>query len=305
VRFGRVGLMTPGDMGQAIALQIRRGGYEVCTALEGRSARSRALARAAGLTDLGSIDRLVAQCDVVLSIMNPGAAADFAAAAVRGLEASGAGTMIVDCNAIAPESARAMAASVERAGGAFVDAGIIGAPPRGTGKTCLHVSGPQAQRLVQLAGPQLEISVLSERVGDASALKMCSAALTKGTQALWLEVLLAARRLGVADVLEREVRRSRAPVHDWVLEQFPILAPKAERWVPEMLEIAQTMAAAGITPKVFDGVADIFRHVAGTELARETPEQSRARERSGEQVLALLARTLPPAPPGGAHAAED
>ena len=46
--------------------------------------------------------------------------------------------------------------------------------------------------------------VISEGVADASALKMCYGALNKGTQALWLEVLIAAQRLGVANILERE-----------------------------------------------------------------------------------------------------
>jgi 3-hydroxyisobutyrate dehydrogenase-like beta-hydroxyacid dehydrogenase len=66
MRIETVGLMTPGDMGQALALQIKARGLTVCTALDRRSERSRALAREAGLTDLGTLARLVAECDVVL-----------------------------------------------------------------------------------------------------------------------------------------------------------------------------------------------------------------------------------------------
>jgi hypothetical protein len=56
----QVGLMTPGDMGQAVAMQITARGFPVCTALDGRSERSHALARDAGLTDLGTVTRLIA-----------------------------------------------------------------------------------------------------------------------------------------------------------------------------------------------------------------------------------------------------
>ena len=83
MRFERVGLMTRGDMGQAVAMQIKAKGFAVCTALDKLSERSRALAREAGLTDLGTVARLVAECDVVLSIMNPGAAVDFARGYLR------------------------------------------------------------------------------------------------------------------------------------------------------------------------------------------------------------------------------
>ena len=59
MKIDKVGLMTPGDMGQAVAMQIKAKGFTVCTAIERRSERSRTLAREAGLTDLGTIARLV------------------------------------------------------------------------------------------------------------------------------------------------------------------------------------------------------------------------------------------------------
>jgi 3-hydroxyisobutyrate dehydrogenase-like beta-hydroxyacid dehydrogenase len=288
MRIQTVGVMTPGDMGQALALQIKSRGLTVCVALDRRSARSRALAREAGLTDLRTVARMVAECDVVLSVMNPGAALDFAREAAAALRESGCRTLIVDCNAIAPDTAGEIAALIDGAGGRFLDAGIIGPPPRGGAKTNLYVSGPDAADLEQLAGPQLVVQVVSERVGDASALKMCFGALNKGTQALWLEVLIAAQRLGVADLLERQLRQSRAELYHWAQRQFPAIPPKAYRWAPEMIEISKTLAAAGITPKVFQGAAEIYRFVAGTALGQETPE-NRDQARTGAEVVRLLA----------------
>ena len=289
MQIEKVGLMTPGDMGQAVAMQIKAKGFTVCTALDQRSERSRALARAAGLTDVGTVARLVAECDVVLSVMNPGAALDFARVAADALRASGRPTLIVDCNAIAPDTVHEIAGMVERAGGRFLDGGIIGPPPRGKAKTNLYVSGPGAADLEALAGPQLVVHVVSEHIADASALKMCYGALNKGTQALWLEVLIAAQRLGVDALLEEQLRKSRADLYDWALGQFPILPPKAYRWVPEMLEISKTLGAAGITPKVFQGAADIYQFVAGTALGKETPE-TRDKTRGGKDIVRLLAQ---------------
>ena len=280
-----VGLMSPGDMGQALAIQIEAKGLKVYSALEHRSERTRTLARKAGLTDLGAIARLIAKCDVVLSVINPAAALDFAHEVADALRATGSHKLIVDCNAIAPDTVREIAGVIEGAGGRFLDAGIIGPPPRGEAKTKLFVSGPGAADLEQLAGPQLIVHVISDRIGD----KMCYGALNKGTQALWLEVLIAAQRLGVDGLLDQQLRQSQADLYEWALGQFPTLPPKAFRWAPEMLEISKTLATAGMTPQVFQGAADVYRFVAGTALGKETPE-NRDKAREGKDVVQLLAQ---------------
>lgn len=285
----KIGLMTPGDMGQAVALQLKASGFTVCTALDNRSERSHELARLAGLTDVGSIHQLVAECDLVLSIMNPGAALDFAREAADALRATGRHTLIVDCNAIAPDTVHSIAALVQDAGGRFIDASIIGPPPRGASRTRLYVSGPDAADLSQLAGPLLQVQVISDRIADASALKMCFAGLNKGTQLLWLEILMAAQQLGVADLLERQLQQSLGGMFDWSLGQFPAMPPKAYRWAPEMLEISKTLASAGVGPHVFQGAADICQFVAASPLGQETPE-TRDRGRDGKAVVQALAR---------------
>ena len=179
MKIEKVGFMTPGDMGQAVAMQIKSRGFTVCTALEKRSERSRKLARDAGLTDLGSISRLVNECDVVLSVMNPGAATDFAREATNAMRESGRRILFADCNAIAPDTTHEIARMVESAGGRYVDGAIIGPPPRGAAKTNLYVSGKDAGEFAQVGGPQLRVHVVSDRVGDASALKIGNATSVK------------------------------------------------------------------------------------------------------------------------------
>jgi 3-hydroxyisobutyrate dehydrogenase-like beta-hydroxyacid dehydrogenase len=288
MKIADVGVMSPGDMGQAVAIQLKAEGFNVYCALEHRSERTRGLAREAGLTDVGSLTRLVSVCDVVLSILDPGAALAFAHEAADAIRATGRRTLIVDCNAISPETARAIAAVVQGAGGRFLDASIIGPPPRGGAKTNLFVSGPGAADLEQIAGPQIVVQAIGEGITDACALKMCYGALTKGTQALWLEVLIAAERLGVGGILEQQLQQSQADRYHWALSQFPILPPKAYRWVPEMLEISKTLSSVGMTPQMYQGAADVYRFVASTPLGKETPE-NRDKTRQGKDVVRLLA----------------
>lgn len=288
MKIHKIGIMSPGDMGQAVAQQLKSQGFEVFTALDNRSERSRTLARDAGITDVGSIAQLTETCEVILSVMNPGAAAGFGAEVAAALRQTKKKPLVVDCNAIAPSTAQAIAEEVTAAGGLCVDGGIIGPPPRGTAKTTLYVSGPQAQELAQLATPLINITVMSERIGDASALKMCYAAMTKGVQALGTELLVAARRLGVDAALDAQMKQSRSEVYNWVLGVLPVMPPKAYRWVPEMLEIAKTFEDAGMTPRILEGAADMYRFVAGTPIGKETPE-NRDKSRTGTDVVRLLA----------------
>ena len=288
MKIENVGVMSPGDMGQAVALQLKQKGFNVCTALDKRSARSKTLAREAGLTDVGSIGKLTETCEVILSIMNPGAALDFAGELAQALGVSRRKPLCVDCNAIAPGTLQQINAKITAAGGRCADAGIIGPPPRGNAKTSLYVSGPGARELEQLATPQITVRVLSERLGDASAIKMCYAAMNKGMIALVLELLIAARKLGVDVALEAQLKETHSDVYDRIIGALPAMPPKAYRWVPEMLQIAQTFEGAGMTPRMFQGAADMYEFIAATALGRETPE-NRDQSRGGKDVVWLLA----------------
>ena len=108
-------------------------------------------------------------------------------------------------------------------------------------------------------------------------------------QALWLEVLIAAQRLGVDELLDEQLKQSRADMYEWALKQFPIMPAKAYRWVPEMIEISKTLGTSGVTPKVFQGAAEIFQFVADTPLGKETPE-TRPKARDGKDVVRSLAK---------------
>ena len=288
MKIERIGFMTPGDMGQAVAMQLKKKGFTVFTALEKRSERSRRLAAEAGLTDLGSIARMTAESDLVMSVMNPGAALEFAREAAEAIRGQDRKPVFIDCNAVAPSTMREIEALMKAAGARCLDGGLIGPPPRGSAKVNLYVSGPGAADMEQLATEQLRVHVLSEQMGDASAVKMCYSAFNKGTQGLLLETLLAAQRLGVYEHVEKQLLASKADMYRWVLGVLPDLPPKAYRWVPEMYEIARTFESVGMTPRIFQGEADMFELVAATPLGRETPEE-RDPSRTGKDVIEQIA----------------
>jgi 3-hydroxyisobutyrate dehydrogenase-like beta-hydroxyacid dehydrogenase len=290
MQIRNVGIVSPGDMGQAIAGRIKESGMSVYAALDGRSERTRKLAQAAGLADCGSIDKLVATCELIISVINPGEALDVAGKVAAAMKASGRKMAFADLNAVSPQTARDMDQLIRAAGGMFIDGGIIGPPPRGEkDKPRLYVSGPDAYLFEQIKHPNLQVRIMSERIGDASGVKMCYAAMTKGTTALAVELLVAARKLGVEQALEKELRDSRADVFDWQMRSLGSMPPKAYRWVPEMQEIAKTFGELGMTRRIFEGATDMYAMVAATPLGKESPEQARKAARSGLDVTREIA----------------
>ena len=290
MQITNVGVISPGDMGQAIAGRLKESGLNVYAALDGRSERTKTLARAAGLTDCGSIEKLVATCELVLSVINPGEALNVARQVAAAMRKTGRKIAFADLNAVSPQTAREADRMIREAGGMFIDGGIIGPPPRGEkDKPRIYVSGPDAYLFESISHPNLLMRVLSERVGDASGVKMCYAAMTKGTTALAVELLVAARKLGVEQALEKELRESRNDVFEWQMKNIAVMPPKAYRWVPEMQEIAKTFGELGLTRRIFEGASDIYEMVAATPLGKESPEQARTAGRNGLDVTRELA----------------
>jgi len=290
MQIRNVGVVSPGDMGQAIAGRLKESGLNVYAALDGRSERTKALAREAGLVDCGSMEKLVATCELVISVINPGEALNVAREVAAAMKKTARNIALADLNAVSPQTARDADRMVREAGGIFIDGGIIGPPPRGEkDKPRIYVSGPDAYLFEQVSHPNLLIRVISERVGDASGVKMCYAAMTKGTTALAVELLVAARKLGVEQALEKELRESRNDVFDWQVKNIAVMPPKAYRWVPEMQEIAKTFGELGLTRRIFEGATDIYALVAATPLGKESPEQARKKGRNGLDVTRELA----------------
>lgn len=290
MQIKNVGIVSPGDMGQAIAGRLRESGLNVFAALDGRSERTRALAREAGLTDCGSLEKLVAACELVISVINPGEALTVARQVAAAIRKTGRKIAFADLNAVSPQTARDADRMIRDAGGMFIDGGIIGPPPRGEkDRPRIYVSGPDAYLFESISHPNLVLRVLSERIGDASGVKMCYAAMTKGTTALAVELLVAARKLGVEQALEKELRESRNDVFEWQMKNIAGMPPKAYRWVPEMQEIARTFGELGLTPRIFEGATDVYAMVAATSLGKESPEQARKKGRSGLDVTREIA----------------
>lgn len=265
-----IAILMPGDMGHAVGRVLREHGHDAITCLAGRGPHSHALAESAGLRKVETLRETVAQADMILSILPPAAALEQAQNVAAAMGKTGKHPVYVDCNAISPETAKAVGAVITATGAQFIDAGIIGlAPGKGAGPR-FYVSGPDIAPMLSLDGKGFQVLVAGNNIGEASALKMVYAGLTKGTWTLHTAVMLAAKQLGVADALIAEFEHSQQGALAAIRGRVPFLPADSARWVGEMEEIASTFEEAGVTSGFHDGAADIFRLLAQTPFASET-----------------------------------
>ena len=285
-----VAIQSPGDMGHGIGRVLAEGGYRAVSALDGRSERTRTLAKSAGIEDIGPLSALLDQADVVLSIMRPDRALGFVEE-LASLAPNHVGKpVIVDLNAVAPATGRAAADAAEAVGLSFVDGGIIGGPPRpGSKKTPrLYISGPRAAELVVLNEAGLDFRVLGDGIGGASAIKMCYAALTKGLTAIGIHSMVTARLEGVDEALMAELAFSQKELLGHLERGLPDMCPKAYRWIGEMEEISKTHSDGGLPAEMFIGAAKIYSQVEASPLGAEVVED-RKLGKTAEEVARILA----------------
>ena len=135
--------------------------------------------------------------------------------------------------------ARSASARSSRPTGAdFVDAGIIGGPPRPGYSPTIYASGPTAGQTAVLRDWGIDWRVIDGPIGAASALKMSYAGITKGTTAIAAAMLLGAARFGCGEALIAELTESQPEMLARMRSGIPRMYDKAYRWVAEMEEIS-------------------------------------------------------------------
>ena len=283
-----VGIVSPGAMGSAVGAAYRASGARVVGTLAGRSERTRGLADRAGLELLDDIDAVVAAADLVLSIAPPDQARAIAGDLADAAGRTGARPLVSDWNAVSPATAQEVARILAAAGLELVDGSISGGPPRADYRTRVYVSGPRAAELAESEPGWLDMRAVGDEVGLASAVKMCTASVYKGYTALLAHALVTARANGVLDPVLDDLRDSFPAQIDRAARLLAVSATKAGRYVGEMREIAETQAAAGLTPALFEAMAEAYGRLAETDLGAAAPE-SIPPEPSLKDVLGRLA----------------
>ena len=132
-------------------------------------------------------------------------------------------------------------------------------------------SRDRAPDIASLPVEGVELILVGETVGLASAVKMCTASVYKGRVALLAQALRTAAAFGVVEHVLEDLAGTGLADREHTGATLGKASSKAWRYVAEMEEIAATQGDAGLTPELFRAVSRIYADLAERGLA-DAPE---------------------------------
>lgn len=264
-----IALIGYGEVGRILAEDLRAQGVAV-SAFDLKLATDhaqplRAHAAAHGVVLGHSHAAAVHGATLVISAVT---ASQTVAAAEACAPALAQGSFLLDLNSASPGAKQQAAALVDAAGGRYVEGAVMTSVPPHRQKVPLLLGGPHAAALQpQLTALGFAATVHSERLGVASATKMCRSVMIKGLEAMVIESFTAARAHGVEDAVIASLRET-FPGIDWERQAayfFQRVIEHGRRRAEEVREVAVTVREAGLEP--FSAAGTAQRQAAMADLA--------------------------------------
>ena len=257
----RIGLVGYGEVGRVLAEDLReRGVAEIaaCDTKLGTSAEAplRAHAAAHGVRLVASHAELAAGADLVISAVTASQAEPVAEACARAI---GDGAWFLDFNSASPGAKQRAGATIDGAGGRYVEGAVMTSVPPYRIRVPLLLGGAHGAALQPaLAALGFDAKVASETLGVASATKMCRSVMIKGLEAMVIESFTAARAYGVEDAVLASLAET-FPAIDWEKQGayfFQRVIEHGRRRAEEVREVAVTVRDAGLEPWSAAGTAE-------------------------------------------------
>ena len=265
----RIGLIGYGEVGKTFTRGLlgQSGVSTVCAwdlKFDHPAHRDAELDHAAhhGVTACTSVQDLCAQSDLIISAVTASSTLGVAQQAAPFVRS---GAVFLDLNSASPGTKQQAAAEIDARGADYVEAGVMtSVPPYGI-RVPMLLGGAQAAPLASmLNGWGMDATAVSEKLGVASAIKMCRSIMIKGLEALVIESYTTARAYGVEDKVLPTLQET-FPSIDWAQQGayfFSRVAQHGQRRAEEMRESARTVEEAGFAPLMASAIADKQQWVA-------------------------------------------
>jgi 3-hydroxyisobutyrate dehydrogenase-like beta-hydroxyacid dehydrogenase len=258
----RVALVGFGEVGGIFGRDLAAQGLDVSIydiLLHSGEAREAMLAKArdAGVQAKESLNDALRDTDLVISAVTASSAADVARDASAALRS---GQIFLDINSVSPATKSGMAERIDRGQGCFVEAAVMAAASPQRLKVPMLLGGKHAAKTAErLQSIGMNATAVSERIGVASATKMCRSVVIKGLEALVTESLMAARRYGAEEAVLASLAAT-FPDMGWNdrLPNYLIsrVAEHGRRRAAEMREAAQALRDVGLDPLMAQATAE-------------------------------------------------
>jgi len=266
-----VGLIGYGEVGKILAEDLRKNGVRVSAydiKLDDEpGAPLREHAAGIGVTLASSHAELASQADFIVSAVTASqdiAVAEACAPAIK------PGAWFLDFNSASPGAKQRAAALIDDAGGRYVEGAVMTSVPPYRIKVPLLLGGAGARELAPLLNDLgFAAKPASDKLGVASATKMCRSIMIKGMEAMVIEGFTTARAYGVEDAVLASLKET-FPGIDWEKQGayfFQRVIEHGRRRAEEVREVAETVRDIGLTPWSAQGTAERQAFIA--DLADE------------------------------------
>ena len=268
MKFRTIGIIGYGEVGKIFGADLQgKDGVQCVSAWDRKfvgvtAAAELAWAKAAGVTAQLSARQLCEASDLVIAAVTASQSLAVSEEAARSMRP---GSVYLDLNSASPGTKQRSAALIEAGGGRYVEAGVMtSVPPYGI-RVPLLLGGEHAAGLQTLLTTWgMDAKVVSDKVGVASAIKMCRSVMIKGMEALVIESYATARAYGVEDYVIPTLEET-FPHMDWQKTGayfFSRVVQHGQRRAEEMRESANTVREAGFEPYMTASIADKQQWVA-------------------------------------------
>lgn len=270
--IGPVGLIGYGEVGRIVAEDLRERRVPVVAydlkldAAEETSQPLREHAATWGVSLLDGHQEVAVAADVIVSAVTADQDLEVAVACAPGISG---GTFFLDLNSASPGAKSKAAAVIDAAGGRYVEGAVMTSVPPHRSAVPMLLGGPHARAIEEplhalgFTGARFH----DERLGIASATKMCRSVIVKGLEAIVIESFTTARAYGVEDAVLASLDGT-FPGIDWEAEGayfFQRVIEHGRRRAEEMWEVAETVRDIGLEP--FAATATAQRQTWVADLA--------------------------------------
>jgi len=279
-----VGLVGYGEVGRILAEDLRKDGVKVSAydiKLGGEHAKPlEDHAAAINVSLASSHTDLADRADFIVSAVTASQAVPVAQACAAAVKK---GAWFLDFNSASPGAKQRAAKLIDGAGARYVEGAVMTSVPPYRIKVPLLLGGPGAAELAPLVNDLgFNAKVASDKLGVASATKMCRSIMIKGMEAMVIEAFTTARAYGVEDQVLDSLKET-FPGIDWEKQGayfFQRVIEHGRRRAEEVREVAETVREAGLTPWSAQGTAarqafvadladqDLFGRKGSKEFAR-------------------------------------
>jgi 3-hydroxyisobutyrate dehydrogenase-like beta-hydroxyacid dehydrogenase len=260
-REWRIGIVGYGEVGRILAEDLRRLGVadvRTCDLKFGTPVDPPLRAHAAdiGVTVCASHAELAEGADLVLSAVTASQAVPVAEAVAPAVQRD---AFFLDFNSASPGAKMRAGALIDGAGGRYVEGAVMTSIPPYRIRVPLLLGGAHAAALEPpLVALGFAPRVASDRLGVASATKMCRSVMIKGLEAMVIESFTAARAYGVEDAVLASLKET-FPGIDWEQQGayfFQRVIEHGRRRSEEVREVAETVREIGLAPWSAAGTAE-------------------------------------------------